>query len=163
MMVQLIVIFGLLAAAGAVMIYGTLAKKRWGINFSGVSCPRCGTSLPKVRQAQSLRLEMWGGWVCPSCGAEVDKWGRELHGGGDAGPEPPDSTLNTEQARQPVVTKFFERFKGRSRVFWAILLLLLVLDICYDYYSPRAIVFDVIAVAALLIWYRRSRRLTARR
>jgi len=47
---------------------------------------------------------------------------------------------------------FLALFKGRSFVFWVIVLLLVLLNIWYDYYSPRAIVFDVIAAVALFVW-----------
>ena len=30
------------------------------------------------RDSRSLRQSMWGGWTCPNCGTEVDKWGREV-------------------------------------------------------------------------------------
>jgi hypothetical protein len=157
-MMILTVIFGLLAVGGAVVIYGTLAKNRWGINAGDVSCPRCSKPLPKVRQPQSLRQEMWGGWTCPSCGAEVDKWGRELHGGDDPDPKIPKPLLKSELIRQPMGATFFALFKGRSSVFWVIVLLLVLLNIWYDYYSPSAIVFDVLAAIALFVWYRKSRQ-----
>ena len=77
-MVYFVVIFGILSVGMVLVAYGTIAKNRWGINLKAVSCPRCGTPLPRVRKPQSVRQAMWGGSTCPSCGAEVDKWGREL-------------------------------------------------------------------------------------
>lgn len=53
------------------VIYGTLAKNRWGINLGSVSCPRCNTLLPQVRKPPSLQQSMWGGCTCPDCGVEV--------------------------------------------------------------------------------------------
>lgn len=79
---QLIAIFGVLAGGGLLIVYGTLAKTRWGINLSAVSCPRCHSPLPKQRQPTSRRQRLWGGWTCPACGVEVDKWGREILPGG---------------------------------------------------------------------------------
>lgn len=153
-MISLVLIFGVMAVGGAAVIYGTFAKNRWGINTCDVLCPRCDTLLPRARRPLSVRQEMWGGWVCPSCNAEVDKWGRELHSGTEAVSE---SSVKDGQAHQPPGAPFFGRFRGRSPIFWAIVLLLVSLDIWYDYYSPRAIVFDVIAAIVLFVWYRKSR------
>lgn len=76
--IALIVVFGLLAIGMVLVVYGTVAKNKWGINLSPVSCPRCKASLPQVRRPTSLRQAMWGGYVCPACGAQVDKWGRQI-------------------------------------------------------------------------------------
>jgi hypothetical protein len=78
MMISLVVIFGLLAVVGVLVAYGTAAKNKWGINLDPVSCPRCNTAAPTPREPQSLRQARWGDWTCPVCGAEVDKWGREV-------------------------------------------------------------------------------------
>jgi hypothetical protein len=40
-MLGLIVICAVLAVGLALVIYGTLIKNRWGINFDSVSCHRC--------------------------------------------------------------------------------------------------------------------------
>ncbi|MEO7192371.1 MAG: hypothetical protein ABI051_15065 [Vicinamibacterales bacterium] len=74
----LVVTFGTLGAALAVMAYGTLARNRFGININSVVCPRCTTHLPRTREPNGLRQKLWGGWTCPVCRAEIDKWGREL-------------------------------------------------------------------------------------
>jgi hypothetical protein len=43
----LIVVFGVVIVVGIVLvIYGTVAENRWGINFSAVSCPSCKAPLP---------------------------------------------------------------------------------------------------------------------
>jgi hypothetical protein len=73
-----IVMVGLCLIVWILIAYGTHAKTNWGINKHPVFCPRCNTQLPAVRQPQSLRQAMWGGWTCMVCGIEVDKWGREL-------------------------------------------------------------------------------------
>ena len=162
-MIPLVVIFGLLAVGGAAVIYGTLVKNRWGINPCDVSCPQCNTPLPKLRRPRSLRQEMWGGWTCPSCGVAVDKWGRELSG--DRGRDSQilgESSPKDEQASQPVQSTFFDRFKGRSPVFWVIVVLVLLLNAWFDYYVPLGVAFDVIAGAVLFTVYIRSRRLRAR-
>jgi len=74
---QLFVLFSVLSVGGLVVAYGTIAKNKWGINFSAVSCPRCCAPLPTQRHPRSRRQKLWGGWTCSACGTEVDKWGRE--------------------------------------------------------------------------------------
>jgi hypothetical protein len=80
-MTFLFVLFGVLTVGMALVIFGTVARNRWGINLDGVSCPRCNTPLPKVREPRSLQQALWGGGTCPNCGAEVDKWGRDVRPG----------------------------------------------------------------------------------
>jgi hypothetical protein len=77
-MTGLLIICGVLAVGFVLVVCGTLAKNRWGINLGSVSCPRCNTVLPQVREPRSRQQSMWGGWTCPNCGIEVDKWGREV-------------------------------------------------------------------------------------
>ena len=76
-MMSLIITFGLLGIAVLLVMYGTIAKNRWGVNLDPVYCPRCNSRLPEIRTPQNLRQRFWGGSTC-SCGAEVDKWGREI-------------------------------------------------------------------------------------
>jgi hypothetical protein len=77
-MMPLVIIFGLLALGMVLVICGTIAKNRWGINLDPVSCPRCNTPFPQIRKPQNIRQALWGGGTCTNCGAEVDKWGREV-------------------------------------------------------------------------------------
>jgi hypothetical protein len=77
-MTSILVIFGLLGIGMVLVIYGTIAKNRWGINLDPVSCPRCNTPFPQIRQPRNIRQALWGGGTCTKCGAEVDKWGREV-------------------------------------------------------------------------------------
>jgi hypothetical protein len=77
-MAPVFVIFGLLAIGVVGLICGTIAKNRWGINLESVSCPRCNTLFPQIRQPQNVRQALWGGGTCAKCGTEVDKWGREM-------------------------------------------------------------------------------------
>jgi hypothetical protein len=77
-MTSLIVIFGVLSVGLVLVIYGTIAKNRWGINLNQISCPRCRTQLPSLRKPASLSQALWGGGNCPGCGCELDKWGREI-------------------------------------------------------------------------------------
>jgi hypothetical protein len=67
-----------LAILVALVIYGTIAKNKWGINLRPVSCPNCGTPVPRTRTPNSSRQALWGGYACPKCGCEMDKWGRPL-------------------------------------------------------------------------------------
>jgi hypothetical protein len=63
----------------ALVIYGSFAKTRWGINFRPPKhCSRCRSPLRRRRNARSTPQITWGGYTCPTCGAELDKWGREL-------------------------------------------------------------------------------------
>jgi len=65
---------------GILVVYGTIARNRWGINFRRVTCPNCGAEMPRVRAPASGSQAMWGGATCPKCGCEMDKWGRKLAG-----------------------------------------------------------------------------------
>ena len=78
-LIPLIAVFGLLAIGMVLVIYGTVAENRWGINFSAVSCPCCKATLHQMRKPRSLRQALWGGYTCAACGAEVDKWGRQIN------------------------------------------------------------------------------------
>ena len=70
----------LLAVGVALVIHGTVVKNRWGINLHRVECPNCGTEMPRVRMPSSGRQAMWGGYTCPTCKGEMDKWGRPIAG-----------------------------------------------------------------------------------
>jgi hypothetical protein len=75
-----IVIAALLVVGGGLVIYGTIVKNRWGVNFRRLSCPNCGAQMPQVRAPNSRSQFLWGGVTCPQCGCEMDKWGRRLAG-----------------------------------------------------------------------------------
>lgn len=51
-------------------------KGRWGINTKPVACPQCEAELPRARKPANLKQAFWGGWTCPDCGCECDKYGR---------------------------------------------------------------------------------------
>jgi hypothetical protein len=76
-LIPVIVVFGLLVVGGVLIIYSTIVKNKWGINPDPVSCPRCSAPLPRIRRPQTRRQAVWGGWTCPACRTEVDKWGRQ--------------------------------------------------------------------------------------
>ena len=33
---------------------------------------------PAIRQPANLSQTLWGGWSCPQCGIEIDKWGNQV-------------------------------------------------------------------------------------
>ena len=79
-------ICGGLIAGLIVLLIGLLAPRR--------NCPKCGYKLPRFRKPSSGKQAMWGGWTCPSCGAELDRHGK-LIGEGVGVPTavvPPDAT-----------------------------------------------------------------------
>ncbi|MGH9714689.1 MAG: hypothetical protein ACRD5M_15450 [Candidatus Acidiferrales bacterium] len=76
-LIEMLILFGILGLGMLLVLFGTVAKNKWGINFEAVSCPRCGIKLPRMRKPGSARQVLWGGYTCSGCGAEVDKWGRE--------------------------------------------------------------------------------------
>jgi hypothetical protein len=96
-MVPLIVIFGVIGIGMVLVIYGTIVKNQWGINLDPVSCPRCKTPLPQIRKPQTLQQALWGGGTCSACGANVDKWGREI--GSHGPPSPPKSSKESPPPR----------------------------------------------------------------
>ena len=44
----------------------------------GDVCDGCGTKMPTLRKPANWRQALWGGWSCPNCGTEFDRWGRNL-------------------------------------------------------------------------------------
>ena len=84
MLVMLVILSGL-GVGGLAVLYGTVAKNKWGINIGPVQCPRCGAPAPSPPEPRSLREARWGYWTCPVCAAQVDKWGREVAAGGPRG------------------------------------------------------------------------------
>ncbi len=41
-------------------------------------CDVCGAPAPVVRKPANWRQALWGGWTCPQCRSEFDRWGRNL-------------------------------------------------------------------------------------
>jgi hypothetical protein len=78
MTILFLTMIGVLAIGMVLVVCGTVVENKWGINLGQIRCPRCEKNLPQVRKPKSLRQAMWGGCTCPTCGTEVDKWGREL-------------------------------------------------------------------------------------
>lgn len=77
-MAVLACIFALLGCGIVLVLYGTVAKNRWGINLDKITCPQCGASSSMFRKPQSIGQALWGGHTCSVCGSEVDKWGRQV-------------------------------------------------------------------------------------
>lgn len=58
-----------------------------------------------------------------------------------------------EQVREPMGSPPSDRLARRSPAFWVIVVVVLALNIWYDYYHPLGIMFDVVLAVVLLIWY----------
>jgi len=79
-------ITGLLAVVAVLAFFGLgyatkmkIGKNRkMGLNFDQTSCPECSRQLPRIRRPENLRQMLWGGWTCPDCGKEFDKWMKEI-------------------------------------------------------------------------------------
>jgi ssDNA-binding Zn-finger/Zn-ribbon topoisomerase 1 len=52
-------------------------KSKWSINPDRVNCPDCGEPMPRVRRPRTMKQALWGGWTCPKCGCDMDKWGEK--------------------------------------------------------------------------------------
>ena len=53
-------------------------KGQMGINTAAVKCPNCAADMPAVRKPANIRQFLWGGWTCPECGTEMDKYGKRI-------------------------------------------------------------------------------------
>ena len=49
-----------------------------GINLEEVHCPKCNERMPAMRIPEGLHQILWGGWTCPRCGCQMDKWGKAV-------------------------------------------------------------------------------------
>jgi hypothetical protein len=80
--VLVVILVVVVLAAGFVFIRAqTKAQGRWGINPLRTFCPRCGTRLPMIRKPATREEALFGGWTCPQCRCQVDKYGRERGAG----------------------------------------------------------------------------------
>lgn len=70
------VILGVVIILVFTVVQGTRKKDKAGVNLKKVSCPACDKELPRARRPTSLKQVMWGGYTCPACGVDIDKWGR---------------------------------------------------------------------------------------
>ena len=72
----LIGVVAALVVVGLLVVRDTVRRRgRWGINLRKPSCASCGAELAAVRVPGSMRQMIWGGWTCPGCGQQLDKWG----------------------------------------------------------------------------------------
>ncbi len=127
-------IFALLGLGVLAVAYGTIAQNAWGVNLGQTFCPCCNGALSRIRKPQSGRQSLWGGCTCPSCGTEVDKWGREIH------------------VRAGWWGKFYDGPRS-IRVFrLAFIGVLLTLEIWYDVHYREFSFFDSAVILALLVW-----------
>ncbi len=49
-----------------------------GINLGAVNCPCCRERMPALRIPTGVHRMMWGGFVCPGCKTQLDKWGEPV-------------------------------------------------------------------------------------
>lgn len=87
--------------------------------ISKISCEKCGYRLPKSRVPQSSRQAMWGGWICPNCGAELDRKGRVIGKG---------TSQLVEKESQPANASINEKKKAGCWI-WPVLVLGILLSI----------------------------------
>ncbi len=82
-------LWGMALALGATLVFAVIVialwprKGPWGINLSKVKCPRCGAAMPRFRRPANERQALWGGWTCPECRCEMDKYGVEVYDDSD--------------------------------------------------------------------------------
>ncbi len=76
----IVVLFGVAGAVWLLVfpILGTALKDKWGINLHRVSCPSCDAPMPRIRIPASIEQALLGGWTCPRCHCQIDKWGRKI-------------------------------------------------------------------------------------
>jgi hypothetical protein len=60
------------------VIWGTVSKNAWGLNFKRLACPRCIHTVPRGTGLAGLWRFFAGRATCPNCHTLVDKWGHEL-------------------------------------------------------------------------------------
>jgi ssDNA-binding Zn-finger/Zn-ribbon topoisomerase 1 len=75
--VLIVLIVVALGAGSAFTWQQTKTQGRFGIGKLKAKCPRCGTQLPMIRKPASREEKLWGGWTCPKCGCQVDRYGKE--------------------------------------------------------------------------------------
>ncbi len=82
----MILILGAVFALALVAVIVVVVIALWpregklGINLKNVNCPRCATPMPATRLPKNTKQVLWGGWTCPKCGCEIDKYGAEVPG-----------------------------------------------------------------------------------
>ena len=74
----LAVFLAFMVAVSVVIISIWPREGKWGINLSKVFCPKCAEPMPRIRRPRNERQRRWGGWTCPKCGCEMDKYGVDI-------------------------------------------------------------------------------------
>lgn len=69
-----------IAAAKSVCVFMNRRRHLIGFHFGTINCPKCTEPVPKTRKPRSVRQELYGGWTCQACGAEMDKNGTDITG-----------------------------------------------------------------------------------
>jgi hypothetical protein len=94
---------------------------------------------------------MWGGYTCPVCGSDVDKWGREVAKQGKL----QDNSTNFWTKKRNIG---FDRLRDAPAGVWVFVALLLALDIWWDLRNPGGFIIDAILLPVFLVRYRRYRQ-----
>jgi hypothetical protein len=148
----MLILVAILSVSGLILLiarYGTISRNRWGINHAAVSCPNCHIPLTSTQNTRSLSQIMWGGFTCPACRTEVDKWGRKvLMGDNLHAPR----NFWTKQRRIS-----FDSLKS-SPVSWIIVGILIILDVWWNLYHPLGFVVDAMVLPLACIFYRKYRK-----
>lgn len=81
----MLILLGLILFIGFAVVLAKVAfeilerrSRRVGLTLNPLSCPKCGTKVPHLREPNSMRQEIWGGWTCSGCGVEMDRNGTEI-------------------------------------------------------------------------------------
>ena len=74
----MLLLVALVFFAAVFVIWGTVARNSWGINFKRVVCPRCIHRISRGTGPMAFYRMCAGRSVCPNCQTWVNKWGREL-------------------------------------------------------------------------------------
>jgi len=51
-------------------------KGKFALRPLRVVCPHCRSPQPFIREPNSFKQMMFGGYTCETCGTEIDKYGR---------------------------------------------------------------------------------------
>ncbi len=152
-MVSLVAILALLGVGLLLVVYGTVAKNRWGINLATVSCPNCNTRLTgtHTQKKRSLKQAMWGGYTCPVCGTDIDKWGRQA-------PRREKLQAGSKNFWTKERNMSFQPRRGARTFFWVIGGILIVLDLWWDLHHPGGFVLDAMFLVLAFAFYRQYRK-----
>jgi hypothetical protein len=58
-------------------IIGGLAVLVVALVMPQMRCSECQTPLPKFGRKHA-RPGLWGGWICPNCKSELNRWGKKV-------------------------------------------------------------------------------------